>query len=261
MLEAQSFAYLVQNISGLASTVAVARPCCWSGPAHGPLRRRTKGQSAEAALHHTRPGRGDEHDRRDVRASISALSTRRTKPTISATVRMRRSMSSMPRPAPSSSKSPRRRRSRGSSSTQPAPPSTTTSPGPDGVATDGVGTCLFAGDGPSRFVSFQLPSGTQVSDVTTGGTTRADEMAFDPKDRLLLVVNNAETPPFATLISASAPTARSPPGSKIVFNFATNGAEQPAWDPGTQRFYESIPSISGTTRRRARSERLPASIR
>jgi hypothetical protein len=25
-------------------------------------------------------------------------------------------------------------------------------------------------------------------------------MAFDPKDRLLLVVNNAETPPFATHI-------------------------------------------------------------
>ncbi|MGB9646701.1 MAG: hypothetical protein WCB44_16485, partial [Stellaceae bacterium] len=35
--------------------------------------------------------------------------------------------------------------------------------GPNGVATDGAGTCLFAGDGPSRVVSFSLPSGTQVS--------------------------------------------------------------------------------------------------
>jgi hypothetical protein len=38
---------------------------------------------------------------------------------------------------------------------------------------------------------------------------------------------------------------------KLVFDTAhgvnaTNGAEQPAWDPGTQRFYVSIPSISGT---------------
>ena len=32
--------------------------------------------------------------------------------------------------------------------------------GPNGVATDGTGTCLFAGDGPSRVVSFTIPSGT-----------------------------------------------------------------------------------------------------
>jgi hypothetical protein len=34
---------------------------------------------------------------------------------------------------------------------------------------------------------------------------------------------------------------------QINFPSATNGAEQPAWDPATQRFYVSIPSISGTT--------------
>jgi len=123
--------------------------------------------------------------------------------------------------------------------------------GPDGVTTDEIGTCLFAGDGPSRLLSFKIPSGTQVSDVTTGGTTRVDEMAFDPKDRLLLVVNNAETPPFATIYSVSSTCVLSAP-KKLVFDTAhgvnaTNGAEQPAWDPGTQRFYVSIPSISGTT--------------
>jgi hypothetical protein len=125
--------------------------------------------------------------------------------------------------------------------------------GPNGVATDGAGTCLFAGDGPSRVVSFTIPSGTQVSSVSTGGMFRADEMAFDPKDRLLLVVNNADTPPFATLISVSTTCALTV-GKKIIFDTlpgdsgvnATNGAEQSAWDPATQRFYESIPSISGT---------------
>ena len=118
--------------------------------------------------------------------------------------------------------------------------------GPNGVATDGKGTCLFAGDGPSRVVSFSLPSGTQVSSVFTAGTMRADEMAFDPKDRLLLVANNADTPPFGTLISVGT-GCQLTVGAKIVYTFATNGAEQSAWEPVTQRFYQSIPSISGTT--------------
>jgi hypothetical protein len=117
--------------------------------------------------------------------------------------------------------------------------------GPNGVATDGVGKCLFAGDGPSRVVSFKIPSGAQVSDVNTGGMFRADEMAYDPKDKLLLVANNADTPPFATLISVGAGCTLTV-GKKIVFAFSTNGAEQAAWEPVTQRFYQSIPSISGT---------------
>jgi hypothetical protein len=131
--------------------------------------------------------------------------------------------------------------------------------GPNGVTTDGTGTCLFAGDTGTmagatfgRVVSFTIPSGTQVSSVSTGGMFRADEMAFDPKDRLLLVVNNADTPPFATLISVST-TCVLTVSKQIVYTTAasgvnaTNGAEQSAWDPSTQRFYESIPSISGTT--------------
>jgi hypothetical protein len=116
--------------------------------------------------------------------------------------------------------------------------------GPNGVTSDGTGTCVFAGDGPSRVVSFITP-GVQVSSVSTGGMFRADEMAFDPKDRLLFVVNNADTPPFGTLISVS-PTCVLTVGKRITYTFATNGAEQSAWEPVTQRFYESIPSISGT---------------
>jgi hypothetical protein len=117
--------------------------------------------------------------------------------------------------------------------------------GPNGVTTDGTGTCLFAGDGPSRVVSFSIPSGTQVSSVSTNGMFRADEMSYDPKDKLLFVVNNADTPPFATLISVGTGCTLTV-GQQIVYNFATNGAEQSVWEPVTQRFYESIPSISGT---------------
>jgi hypothetical protein len=125
--------------------------------------------------------------------------------------------------------------------------------GPNGVTTDGTGTCLFAGDTGSmagttfgRVVSFTIPSGTQVSSVSTGGMFRADEMSYDPKDKLLFVVNNADTPPFGTLISVGTGCTLTV-GAQIVYGFATNGAEQSAWEPVTQRFYESIPSISGTT--------------
>jgi len=89
-----------------------------------------------------------------------------------------------------------------------------------------------------------------VSDVRTGGVNRADELAYDPDDGLLLVVNNADSPPFATLIQLNAQNGHLTVGQRITFDAAhgvdaTNGAEQPAWDPRTGRFYISIPEVSG----------------
>lgn len=124
-----------------------------------------------------------------------------------------------------------------------AQPTSSTS-GPDGVVAEG--TCLFVTDAPSRVVSFIVPSGTQVSDVHTSATSknRTDELAFDPKDNLILAINNADTPPFATLISVGA-GCKLTVGKQIPLPFATGGAEQPVWDPGTQRFFLSIPQLSG----------------
>jgi len=116
--------------------------------------------------------------------------------------------------------------------------------GPNGVASGGG--CLFAGDGPSRVVSFVLPGGSQASSISTGGTFRADELAFDPTNRILIVANNADSPPFATLLNVSSACKLSI-RHRITYAFATNGAEQSAWDPATKRFYQSIPSISGTS--------------
>jgi hypothetical protein len=125
----------------------------------------------------------------------------------------------------------------------------TNTSGPDGVAA--FFPCIFAGDGNSRVVSFNgaVNFTVPVSSMNTGGAFRADEMAFDPKDRLLLAINNADDPPFGTLINVSATCVLSKPKT-IFFNTAngvnaTNGAEQPVWDPGTQRFYVSIPEING----------------
>jgi len=109
--------------------------------------------------------------------------------------------------------------------------------------------CIFVTDGLSRVVSinYNVSFVKPMSSFNTGGGRRADELAFDPTDRLLLVINNADTPAFGTLINVSSSCVMNQP--KTIFFTAQNGvdaqggAEQPVWDPGTQRFYVSIPQI------------------
>ncbi len=122
--------------------------------------------------------------------------------------------------------------------------------GPNGVVA--AFPWLFVTDAPSRVLSFDLrfnPPQT-VSECTTkvGEPTRADELAYDPKDGLILAVNNAASPPFGTLITVNQTTGALTCGMNIIYNAANgvdarNGAEQPVWDPGTKKFYESIPQI------------------
>src|SRR5205823_7096380 len=78
--------------------------------------------------------------------------------------------------------------------------------GPNGVVA--AFPWLFATDANSRVVSINLSNGNTVGDVSTGGAAglRADELAYDANDGLLLVVNNADTPPFATLINVNKAT-------------------------------------------------------
>ena len=112
---------------------------------------------------------------------------------------------------------------------------------------------LIVTDANSRVVSINLQTGTIVNEVTTGGAPhlRADELAYDPEDNLLLPVNNADDKPFATLIKVNPQTGvltqpKNVEGvDRITFTDATNGAEQPVWDPKTRRFYISIPEVNG----------------
>jgi hypothetical protein len=122
--------------------------------------------------------------------------------------------------------------------------------GPNGVVA--AFPWLFVTDAPSRVLSFDLRQNPPltVSECTTkaGEPTRADELAYDPKDGLILAINNAASPPFGTLITVDKATGALTCGQNIVFNAANgvdaqNGAEQPVWDPRTQKFYNSIPVI------------------
>ena len=131
--------------------------------------------------------------------------------------------------------------------------------GPNGVAVSGH--WLFVTDAPSRVITIDLRTKQIVGEVNTGGGAglRADELAYNPRDGLILAVNNADAPPFATLIKVDPDTgalavqkkivftdlAHDPQGSLPAGQTATNGAEQPVWEPRSGRFYISIPELNG----------------
>ena len=141
--------------------------------------------------------------------------------------------------------------------------------GPNGVTVAPNIPCIFATDTFSaathantsgRVVSFNYNASftTVVSSINTGGTHRADELAFDPRDNVILAINNADTPPFGTLISVSS-TCQLSIVKQIVFNAAngvnaSGGAEQPVWMGPTAafpvgKFFVSIPQFDNVASR------------
>jgi hypothetical protein len=130
--------------------------------------------------------------------------------------------------------------------------------GPDGVVSHG--RWVYAGDGDSSLKVINLDNLTTpiqqvlftVSPAGKPGTTRVDEMALTTDGKLLLAANNAEDPPYATLFAANGDNAVSNVKAIIAIGVdptiipAGSGLslEQPAWDPTTARFYNSIPIIA-----------------
>jgi hypothetical protein len=131
--------------------------------------------------------------------------------------------------------------------------------GADGVltVTSGGVTTLYAGDGNSTLKVFNATNPaapTLLQSISTGGTTRVDEMAYSPLTHQVLAANNAETPAYGNLFSTTngtSPVALLNPPGKITVpaaqgGIAAGGMEQPAWDPKTGTFFVSIPQLAGT---------------
>jgi hypothetical protein len=122
--------------------------------------------------------------------------------------------------------------------------------GPDGVTSHG--RWLYAGDGDSTLKVIDLNAAAIKQVISTGGTTRLDEMALTSDGKLLIAANNAEDPPFATLFSANGDNAASNVNKIIKITVDATimptgvglSIEQPAWDPTTKRFYTSLPIIA-----------------
>jgi hypothetical protein len=118
--------------------------------------------------------------------------------------------------------------------------------GPDGVITVHHQEA-WVGDGNSTVKVIDLTSQQTTHVINTGGAFRADELCLDPRDHLVLVANDAETPsPFVSFISTDTYTVV----GKITMDGvqgpkATNGIEQCQWSRRTGMFYLNLPEVNG----------------
>jgi DNA-binding beta-propeller fold protein YncE len=100
---------------------------------------------------------------------------------------------------------------------------------------------LWLGDARSFVEVIDLRTRSIVADIPTGGTARADELAYDPLHHIIIVANDQDATPFVTFISTRTRTVL---GTLPYPQAAGFGLEQPVWNPNTRRFYLSVP---GTT--------------
>jgi hypothetical protein len=124
--------------------------------------------------------------------------------------------------------------------------------GPDGVVIVGSKE-VWAGDGDSTLkvidiATFSLTDVITVTDPTDASVKmRVDEMAWDSRDHILAAANNANTPPFITLVNTDTHAII----GQIIFDTkpghagvdAQNGIEQTQWSPVTGLFYTSVPQL------------------
>src|SRR3954469_20410531 len=113
---------------------------------------------------------------------------------------------------------------------------------------------LWVGENGSIVEVFDLRTQNLVTTISTGGIGRADELAYDPLDHVLLIPNDRETTcvagictggtPFVTFINTETRTVL---GAiyypQVVFGdpLTNHGLEQPVWNPKTGMFYLSVP--------------------
>src|SRR5438132_3113811 len=111
--------------------------------------------------------------------------------------------------------------------------------GPNGVLVT-PDNKVWAGDGFSRVqvIDLNLNPPQIIRTIVTRGTNRADELAYDPVDHLVMIGNDRDQPPFETIISTDDFTIR----GEIVFRGAS-GLEQPVWDAPLHRFLRNVPNM------------------
>jgi len=131
--------------------------------------------------------------------------------------------------------------------------------GPNGVLTITSRHELWAGDGPGaamnssvKVIDLSMNPPQIVQTIFTNGQRRSDEMSFDPEEEIVAVVNNADNPPFMTLISSRPPrhvlgriTFDENLGRPFGVMAFTDGLEQSVWNPDTHLIYLSVPELDG----------------
>src|SRR5581483_5587520 len=112
----------------------------------------------------------------------------------------------------------------------------------DGVLCSGTTTVICTGT--SHVLVHQLDqngvptSNAPFASVDVGGQRRADELAYDPDDQLILIANDDDLDLFVTFISVSNVAANIKVVGKIAIPEAEGcGIEQPVYDHLSNRFY------------------------
>jgi hypothetical protein len=120
-----------------------------------------------------------------------------------------------------------------------------------GIDDNGAGTLVAGGnDSNTYFIDLADPFAAPIA-VSTGGKMRADELAYDPRDHIILITNPDEataTPPGVPFITFISTTTHMILGT-IIYDGkpgdgpnATAGIEQPVWNGVTGKFYVNIPA-------------------
>jgi len=112
--------------------------------------------------------------------------------------------------------------------------------GPNGVLVIESQHEAWASDGDSTVKVIDLLTREIVDTIDTSrepGDKRADEMAYDPRDHILMVANNEDSPPFLTFIDTQTHQVL----GRLEVPEATDGLEQPVFDHRTGKFLQAVP--------------------
>ena len=113
--------------------------------------------------------------------------------------------------------------------------------GPNGIIAVNEDAELWVSDGDSTIKIVDMKTNIITEKVSTGGKTRANAMAYDPKTRIVIVANPDDEPPFLSLISTK-------PGHKILANIpikdASDGLERSVYHAPSSTFYTDVPMLS-----------------
>ena len=131
---------------------------------------------------------------------------------------------------------------------------------PSGITS--VGKTIWVSNGDSTVKVIDPKTLRIRASISTHGKQRADELAWDPLDNVVMVGNSDDQPPFASFINVRT--------RKVVGRLAlrnATGLEQPIWDPAARLFFVSVPlakkgeilGVSPTSRRIVRTDRLGCS--
>jgi DNA-binding beta-propeller fold protein YncE len=112
--------------------------------------------------------------------------------------------------------------------------------GPNGIIAVNEGAALWVSDGDSTIKVIDPKTGKITGTIATGGKKRANAMAYDPKNHIVIVANPNDEPAFLSLISTD-------PGYKILAKIpvedAAESLERSDYYAPTGMFYTDVPIL------------------